>query len=365
MPWKEPYKTRTGEKRYKIVTKDPRTGKKTSKSFVRSKDADAYMLELTRQEQLGHLWTDKPTTFGEFAGLELNDKGRVVLTGDGWFSRYKSTVRLSSYDRRRSIVNHLKDFLPMRIERITPGIVEDLTHALHDETPRQAKFVDETIKMVLRAAKVRGQRVNPDVFEVRSPAYEPARRRVSLGLADVEMLADESTEPHLIRTAAYTGLRQGELFALRDEDVDLKAKTITVAGTAYNGKRYDRPKTKAGQRTIPLAQAAVVELRLQLMRRVQGTGLVFPSPSGKVWWADNFNDSFRDWVQGVGLDITFHDLRHTFASMMVKGETHPKVLQEILGHANFGVTMDLYTHLEDEQKRSAVTSLQAIIDKGV
>lgn len=65
------------------------------------------------------------------------------------------------------------------------------------------------------------------------------------------------------------------------------------------------------------------------------------------------------------MDITFHDLRHTFASMMVKGDTHPKVLQELLGHKHFNITMDLYTHLEDEQKRLALGSLQEIIDIGV
>src|SRR5262245_50381858 len=101
MAWIETYKTHKGEKRYRVVTRDA-VGKKHSKSFIRSKDAEAYRIEETRRDQLGHLWRDKPLTFGEFAGVAMNDDA-VRLTGDGWFQRWKAEVRVSTFDRRKDV----------------------------------------------------------------------------------------------------------------------------------------------------------------------------------------------------------------------------------------------------------------------
>jgi integrase len=363
MPWKESYKTRTGARRYKVVTQDA-AGKKSSKSFDRSKDADAYLLELKRREQLGHLWQDDPDTFGKFAGITVNAKGRVVLTDpvSGWFERYRPSVSDSTYDRRHSVIGHLRDLLDVRLDRITPAMIEELTLKLQGEHPRQAKFVDETIKMILRSAKVRGQRVNPDVFDVRPPYYEPKRRRQALGLEDVEALAEASDDPHLIRLAAYTGLRQGELFALRDEDIDFKGKLLHVNGTVYNRKRYDKPKTKNSIRVIPMTPETEKEIRLQMLRRKTGTEILFPGKrSGGYRSVRKLEIDFKLWAERIGKDITFHDLRSTFASFMVEADTNPAVLQELMGHKDIKTTIGIYTRLKTEKKREAMDGLSALL----
>jgi integrase len=97
------------------------------------------------------------------------------------------------------------------------------------------------------------------------------------------------------------------------------------------------------------------------MRR-KGTTWVFPAPKGGMWHRSEFAVKFKLWAWEAGLDITFHDLRHTFASLMVESGVHPKVLHELMGHKTFGVTMDLYTHLHDQQKRSAMDELQKLIE---
>lgn len=364
MAWKEPYQTRTGAKKYRVVYRDG-AGKKHSKSFDRSKDADAYMLDCNRREQLGHLYEDAPQAFGEFAGLTINDKGRVVLTGDGWFERYKTSVRTSTFDRRVDVIRHLKELLPLRMDRITPALVEDQVTTIRRKHPRQARFLHDTIKMILRAASVRGQRVDPNVLLLKAPSYGTQRVRKALTQPEVEQLAAQSDEPHLVRVAAYTGLRQGELFALRDADVDLDNGRITVSGTVYDGVRYEHTKTEAGRRVVDVAPQVVSEIRKQMMRRsTNARSIIFPSPRGHYHRPQHFNVSFKAWVEAAGLDITFHDLRHTYASLMVKAGTHPKVLQEMMGHRSFTVTMELYTHLQDEQRKSAATVLGEMLAKG-
>jgi integrase len=97
-------------------------------------------------------------------------------------------------------------------------------------------------------------------------------------------LAACAQEPYgnLIRFAALTGQRQGELLALRDANVDLTLGTVTVEATAYKGRR-NRPKTAAGRRRVDLSLRALTVLKQQLIaRRPNPEGLVFPSPEGKI-----------------------------------------------------------------------------------
>jgi integrase len=67
------------------------------------------------------------------------------------------------------------------------------------------------------------------------------------------------------------------------------------------------------------------------MRRKRTTWL-FPAPKGGMWPRSKFAVKFKEWAKSAGIDITFHDLRHTFASLMVESGVYPKVLQELMGH---------------------------------
>jgi integrase len=96
----------------------------------------------------------------------------------------------------------------------------------------------------------------------------------------------------MIRVAAYTGLRHGELCALRDEDLDLGAATVNVTHTLYKGT-LGRLKTKAARRSIPLPAVVLREIREQLLRRPQGTGFVFPAPKGGPWDGAELSRRFK------------------------------------------------------------------------
>jgi hypothetical protein len=177
--WKESYRTASGNRKYRVVwCLDPsRPQKKKSNSFDRSKDADVFLVETKRRAQLGALYQEAPETFGDFAGLALNGK-RVKVTGDGWFGRYRQTVRASTYDRRCDLRKHLADLIPVRIDRIGAQLVEDIVLSVYGVSPRTGKAVHETIQMILKAAKVRAERVQPDVLELLPPHYEPRSRSV-------------------------------------------------------------------------------------------------------------------------------------------------------------------------------------------
>src|SRR5262249_28052612 len=148
-------------------------------------------------------------------------------------------------DRRKDVAQHLSELVHLRIDRVSAQVVEDLVVQVATKHPRTAQIVLQTIKMILKDARRRGQRVDERVYELKAPRYEK-RPIAFLTLDEVQALAAASTEPRLILFAALTGLRQGELFALSDDDVSSNGSAITVRNA----------KTAAGRRTLPLAKAA-------------------------------------------------------------------------------------------------------------
>ena len=106
--------------------------------------------------------------------------------------------------------------------------------------------------------------------------------------------------------------------------------------TLYKGE-FLPPKTRAAQRRVDLSPTAVKLLKAQLLARVPNeAGVIFPSPSGKPFNDDNFRSRiFRPARNRVGLvGLRFHDLRHTYATLMIHSEAGPKYLQAQMGHTS-------------------------------
>ncbi len=175
--------------------------------------------------------------------------------------------------------------------------------------------------------------------------------------------------------AIHTGLRQGELLALRWEDIDLEGGKLRVRRTlTYAGGRhsFSEPKTKKSRRTVRLSATAVSALRDHLGRQIgemerlgslyQPGRLVFAGETGGIVTPSNLrNRAFARLLKRAGLPSTtrFHDLRHTCATLLLSKNVNPKIVSELLGHSSIAVTLDTYSHvLPDMQEKAA----QAIED---
>ena len=162
--------------------------------------------------------------------------------------------------------------------------------------------------------------------------------------------------------AVHTGLRQGELMGLCWEDVDLEARTLSVKRTLSGAKGgqpvFGTPKTAKSRRTVGLTGKAVEALerhrvaqeeeRSRLGPLWHNTGLVFRSTTSTPLNRHNvMNRSFKPLLEKSGLpqSTRFHDLRHTAASLLFSQGTHPKLVQEALGHSTIAVTLDVYSHM--------------------
>ena len=345
----ETYRLRDGGKRYRARWDGP-DGRARSRSFLLKKDADRFVLEQQRRASLGALYQAPPETLGEFVA--------------GWLDRYALRVRTSTLARVRQVLPHLEVFALVALDEIRPAAVEDHVAALARHAPRQAELALRVLKQLLANAKERGHVVDESVFRVKAPRRDQPEMRF-LDWDEVEELAANTIAPYgnLVLLAALTGLRQGELFALRDRNVDLDAMTVQVEHGAYRGELVP-VKTRASRRRVDLSSTAVRVLRRQLLaRKPNDLGLIFTSPRGELLNDDNFRHRvFRPAVRRTGLTgLRFHDLRHTYAALMVRAGAHPKYLQAQMGHSSIKVTLDRYGHLLPDENRIVLEALDTIV----
>lgn len=159
--------------------------------------------------------------------------------------------------------------------------------------------------------------------------------------------------------AATTGLRRGELLALRWDDVDFQAGALTVCRSleqTRQGLRFKEPKTRSSRRRISLPGLAIEALlrhraeqareRLRLGAAYRDNGLVFAEADGRPVEPDPFSAAFHDAAARLGFPrVHLHTLRHTHASQLLRGGVSVTEVSKRLGHATPLVTLTVYAHV--------------------
>ncbi len=168
-----------------------------------------------------------------------------------------------------------------------------------------------------------------------------------------------------------TGLRRGELLALRWSDVNLDTAMLSVVRsleeTKEFGLNFKPPKTKRSKRTIDIGSMTVETLRRHATAQKKARlaagpawideGLIFPTLDGSRWRPSSFTSAFIDRVRAVGFTgFRFQDLRHTHCSQLLRAGVPVMTVSARLGHSSAKMTLDRYAHsLPADQKRAALT----------
>ena len=175
--------------------------------------------------------------------------------------------------------------------------------------------------------------------------------------------------------AVTAGLRRGELQGLRWDDLDLEAGTLQVRRTLSEPKGgyiFEAPKSGKG-RNIRLTNRATAALREHRKRQLeermergalwQDHGLVFPSTVGTPLLGGNLNRAFKATLQRADLpkSTRFHDLRHTCATLLLRQGVNPKYVQELLGHADISLTLNVYSHVLPDMGDAAAGAMDAAL----
>jgi integrase len=163
----------------------------------------------------------------------------------------------------------------------------------------------------------------------------------------------------LFMMAVGTGMRQGELFGLKWDDIDWISGQVKVNRT-YNHGRFYEPKSKASHRRIDLAPQLIAQLKeWQLACPPNTLDLVFPNGGGKPFNDGNFRGrTFYSVLKKARIPkIRFHDLRHCYASLLIDQGESPKYIQAQMGHSSINVTFDIYGHLMKDSNQESATKL--------
>jgi integrase len=178
--------------------------------------------------------------------------------------------------------------------------------------------------------------------------------------------------------ALFTGLRRGEVLALRWGNVNLEAKVIRVRESLEQtkaGLRFKPPKSKAGTRDVTLPIIVVDTLqahrkRLLERRLLLGQGkltdkdLVFPALDGSPQPPKLFSVSWLRLAQKFGLAVSFHELRHTHASQLIDANVDVVTIARRLGHSSPAITLNVYAHLFRRDDGKASAAIDAALERG-
>jgi integrase len=174
--------------------------------------------------------------------------------------------------------------------------------------------------------------------------------------------------------ALFTGMRRGEILALRWSNVDLAGKVIRVRESlevTKAGLRFKPPKSKAGVRDITLPgivvetlqahRKALLERRLVLGQgKLADTDLVFPMWDGSPQHPDAFGSTWIKLAKELGLGVSFHGLRHTHASQLIDAGVDVVTIARRLGHSSPAITLNVYAHLFRKDDGKAAAAIDAM-----
>jgi integrase len=300
-------------------------------------------------------------------GLTFDAKN-LTLNGylDKWLNdSVRGTVRQRTWERYEQIARvHIKPALGrLKLKALTPTHVRSLYREKLDAglAPRTVQYIHTTLHKALKDAVADGLIPRNVTEGIKAP--QPKKKEVNALSVDqartfLSAVRGDRFEA-LYVVAVHCGLREGELLGLRWEDIDLEAKTLAVRRTLSEtkiGHIFEATKNAKG-RNVRLTNSAVEALkrhravqneeRLRLGALWQDQGLVFPSQKGTTMTAKNLTArSFKPILRRAGLpNIRLHDLRHTCATLLLSKGVHPKLVQELLGHATISITLDTYSHV--------------------
>lgn len=303
---------------------------------------------------------------------------------DAWLAEQAALVAYNTLRKYRDHIKcakiHLSD---MKMEKIRPKTLEAMYKALRSGESPSGKCLSGTYvhdmsvtlnKMFKNAVRDEHVPTNPVEF-ARAPALD-TEERIPIPLAQirglVEALDPRQPGPFVVRSSLHSGMRRAEIVALDIGDIDFQGKQVPVYEGVDSLGRLKCPKTQAGKRMLPMSESLEHDFRERISaigemfaETRERTGLAVPvvGPDTPLfcnevgermkpkiatrWWARN-----RD---RVGFpDHTVHDMRHSYLTAMAKKKTDPKVLQVLAGHARYATTMDIYRHVDEEEKREAV-----------
>ena len=374
------YLTKKGETRYLFQTYlgiDPATGKEkrtTRRGFKTIKEAKAAERDLLLDVEENGFSNNEDfqnPTFAEVAEL--------------WLESYKSTVKPTTYQSVKIKLDVMIDlyFTDMKIQQISVAYCQKVAIQLSNRYILYTNYYSVISRIFKYATSIDIIKSNP-LDKIIKPKNRPLKDKENyytkqeltefLKVCKVDCKPVDYTFYHLL---AFTGLRTGEAIGLIWSDVDFENKRLDISRTAVivNKKQtVQDPKTKRSKRVITLDDETLNVLKL--WKRQQIKEYFRASVPYKHDLNYIFTNSFGGWISPSAVKerlrrffcehhdikkITLHGFRHTHASLLFEAGVTAKIISDRLGHNNVQTTLDMYTHINDNQRFEVVEQLMDFI----
>ncbi len=293
---------------------------------------------------------------------------------DEWLSSLNNKPRtVETYQYTCEIIK--KYIGDVTLGDLTHVQIEAMYHSL--ETQGKAASSVHRVHRVLRAALNRAVRrgiiTTSPMRRVDAPKGGSERRH-TLSVEQVFTLLDWLKDRHPISyvgvyLAAYTGLRRGEICGLTWGDCDLDAAVVRVVQARQRRPKQgtdivDKPKTVGSVRSVPLAPDLVTILREWRDEHAKVSDYVLVNAAGEPIDPATLARDMRKAVKALSLPpVSFHDLRHTHATLLLQGGTPLKVVAERLGHTSIRMTADTYSHVTQNMQQEATERIAGILKR--
>lgn len=218
------------------------------------------------------------------------------------------------------------------------------------------------LNLIMKYAVINQYIINNPCLYITVPKNLPKTKREGLTANEIKIVKQsiDNTFGLFAFFLLNTGLRKGEALALRYCDIDFNKrvikinKTVEWIGNVPNIK--NSPKTDAGIREVPL-----LDCLLDLFEHKSTDELLFPNSNGELIRNGNFTRLWDKYKKETGLNITPHQLRHAYATILYDAGIDIKTAQYLLGHSNIQTTMDIYTHLSQSRQDTAMSMLNKFV----
>ncbi|MGV3085081.1 site-specific integrase [Enterococcus dispar] len=370
MPKIKKYTKKDGSTAYMFQTylrTDPMTGKQkktTRRGFKTRQEATVALSRLTVQATNANFILDSNLPFEKVA--------------DMWLEQYKHTVKPSTLTSQKvALKKHvLPRFGKIPISKITIPYCQEQVNHWFSYYKKFNNLIMITSQVFQYAINTRMLTMNPmdgvirpkrqmdiDQEEYSAPYY--SQTQLSNFLTIVKTNCDEMVYL-MFRTLAFTGLRKGELHALRWKDIDFSRGTLSVKQTLATTEGwkliFQTPKTRKSIRELSLDDETLRLIRQWKLHQkelffkmginaLDPEQLLFTSIENKVLYLDFLNHHLTKLIKEHNLDhMTVHGFRHTHCSLLLEAGTPIKEVQERMGHTDIKTTMNVYAHVTDKKR---------------
>ncbi len=305
------------------------------------------------------VWTDSDSvTVAAFLDRYMEDVGANTLRPKT-LETYLYLIRL-----------HIKPEIgAVRLSALTPSHVQHLyTVKLNQGLSRRTvQFIHSVIHKAFDQA-VRWGLMTRNVCDLADAPKPKRQMREVWSIEQVKTFLEYVRHDRLyaLWVLAMTGMRLGELLGVRYEDVNWKDGTLHVTQAIQyipgKGLFTTEPKTEHARRTIKLPRFVFEVLKTHVKEKDIKSGLLFTTRNGTPFSPRNIERYFSDAIKGAGVpSINFHRIRHTVATTLLLANTHPKLVQELLGHSTISMTLDTYSHVIPQMHDEAANKINEML----